>query len=141
MLTLFLIAAFFTLVLVGIAGFTLITGAILFFFPRVRSFAPFVLLVPTLTALGAAGGSWGLGAFADKFIEPLFAGAPLFGFLLGFPVGAFLGFPSALDLPVGFAIVSLLHMPTRPNHALQRTAAGHRGCNRRASWPPSLSLG
>ncbi len=28
-----------------------------------------------------------------------------------------------------------------PNHALQRTAAGRRGCNRRASWPPSLSLG
>jgi len=27
------------------------------------------------------------------------------------------------------------------NHALQRTAAGRRGCNRRASWPPSLSLG
>ena len=26
------------------------------------------------------------------------------------------------------------------NHALQRTAAGHRGCKRRVSWPPSLSL-
>ncbi len=26
-------------------------------------------------------------------------------------------------------------------HELQRTAAGHRGCNRRASWPPSLSFG
>ena len=30
---------------------------------------------------------------------------------------------------------------TRPNHALQRTAAGRRGCNRCVSWPPSLSLG
>jgi hypothetical protein len=30
---------------------------------------------------------------------------------------------------------------TPNNHALQRTAAGHRGCHRRASWPPSLSLG
>jgi hypothetical protein len=28
-----------------------------------------------------------------------------------------------------------------PNHALQRTAAGRRSCNRRVSWPPSLSLG
>lgn len=28
-----------------------------------------------------------------------------------------------------------------PNHALQRTAAGRRDCNRRALWPPSLSLG
>ena len=27
------------------------------------------------------------------------------------------------------------------NPALQRTAAGRRGCNRRASWPPSLSWG
>ena len=27
------------------------------------------------------------------------------------------------------------------NHALQRTAAGRRGCKRRVSWPPSLSLG
>jgi hypothetical protein len=27
-----------------------------------------------------------------------------------------------------------------PNQVLQRTAASRRGCNRRASWPPSLSL-
>ena len=32
-------------------------------------------------------------------------------------------------------------MTTLPNHALQRTAAGRRGCNRHASWLPSLSLG
>jgi len=30
---------------------------------------------------------------------------------------------------------------TPPNHALQRTGASRRGCNRRPSWPPSLSLG
>ncbi|SRR6266498_1857320 len=29
----------------------------------------------------------------------------------------------------------------RPNKALQRTAAGRRSCNRRVSWPPSLSFG
>ena len=29
---------------------------------------------------------------------------------------------------------------TWPNHALQSTAAGRRGCNQRVSWPPSLSL-
>ena len=28
----------------------------------------------------------------------------------------------------------------KANHALQRTAAGRRGCNRCASWPPSLIL-
>ncbi len=28
-----------------------------------------------------------------------------------------------------------------PSHSLQRTAAGHRSCNQRVSWPPSLSLG
>ena len=32
-------------------------------------------------------------------------------------------------------------MTVPPNHALQRTAASRRSCNRRASWPPSLSLG
>jgi integrase len=31
--------------------------------------------------------------------------------------------------------------PMRPNHALQRTAASRSCSNRRASWPPSLSLG
>ncbi len=31
-------------------------------------------------------------------------------------------------------------MTTPSNHALQRTAAGRRGCNWRVSWPPSLSL-
>src|SRR5258708_5850307 len=30
---------------------------------------------------------------------------------------------------------------TTPPNALQRTAAGRRGCHRRAPWPPSLSLG
>ena len=30
---------------------------------------------------------------------------------------------------------------TPPNHTLQRTAAGHRGCDSCAPWPPSLSLG
>ena len=29
----------------------------------------------------------------------------------------------------------------RPDHALQRSAECRRGCNRRVSWPPSLSLG
>jgi hypothetical protein len=27
-----------------------------------------------------------------------------------------------------------------PNHALQRTAVGRRGCNRRVLWPPALML-
>ncbi len=38
----------------------------------------------------------------------------------------------------------LPHTAMRPNelnHALQPPAAGHRGCNRRAWWPPSLSVG
>ena len=29
----------------------------------------------------------------------------------------------------------------QPNPARPRTAAGRRGCQRRVSWPPSLSLG
>jgi hypothetical protein len=31
-------------------------------------------------------------------------------------------------------------MTNVPNHALQRTAASRHCCNRRAPWPPSLSL-
>jgi len=34
-----------------------------------------------------------------------------------------------------------LGLLTRGPTMLQRTAAGRRGCNRRTSWPPSLSLG
>jgi phosphoglycolate phosphatase-like HAD superfamily hydrolase len=36
---------------------------------------------------------------------------------------------------------SVYEISNVPNHALQRTAAGRRGCNHRAPWPPSLSLG
>jgi hypothetical protein len=36
---------------------------------------------------------------------------------------------------------SLYEITSAAEHALQRTAAGRRGCNRRTSWPPSLSLG
>src|SRR6266542_1714493 len=32
-------------------------------------------------------------------------------------------------------------MPRRANLALQRAAASRHYCNRRAAWPPSLSLG
>ena len=35
----------------------------------------------------------------------------------------------------------MLLRETWPNRALQRTAAGRRSCNRRVSWPLSLSLG
>ena len=47
------------------------------------------------------------------------------------------------DAQHGFTIgaaegMVMTHLP--PNHALQRTAAGRRSCNRRASWPPSLSF-
>ena len=42
----------------------------------------------------------------------------------------------------GFVWMLMVRDSTRrPNHALQRTAASHHCCNRRASWPPSLSLG
>ena len=39
---------------------------------------------------------------------------------------------------IGCLLISIAFMITRLDHALLRTAAGHRGCNRRASWPPSL---
>ena len=37
-------------------------------------------------------------------------------------------------------VKTCIELTTTPNHALQRTAAGRRGCNPRAPWPPSLSL-
>ena len=43
---------------------------------------------------------------------------------------------------VGFQLFTSLLLVRRgwfANHALQRTAAGRRGCNQRAPWPPSLS--
>jgi hypothetical protein len=87
----FVIFAIPTLILVGIAALTLITGIVLFYFPRQRSIAPFVLFMPTLAALGAAVGSLGLFIVADRFFEPSFAGARYLGWLAGFPVGASLG--------------------------------------------------
>ena len=80
-----------TLIFVGIAALTLITGIVLFYFPRQRSIAPFVLFVPTLAALGAAVGPLGFFMVADKFFEPSFAGARYLGWLAGFPLGASLG--------------------------------------------------
>jgi hypothetical protein len=38
----------------------------------------------------------------------------------------------------GTPIESVFMTETVPPNALQRTAAGYRGCNRRVSWPPSL---
>ena len=35
----------------------------------------------------------------------------------------------------------LVRESEQPNPTLRRTAAGRRGCNRCASWPPSLRLG
>jgi enamine deaminase RidA (YjgF/YER057c/UK114 family) len=49
---------------------------------------------------------------------------------------------SRLLIPIGWSSLKLMPlsmMNKTPNHALQRTAAGHRGCNRRVLWPPSLS--
>ena len=48
--------------------------------------------------------------------------------------------PKAKILFTMFVLLLSLRV-NRSNTALQRTVVGHRGCNRRASLPPSLSLG
>ena len=98
MVLVFEIAALFTLAFIGLAVLTLTTGVIMFYLPRQRSIAPFVLLVPTLAALGAAGAPWGLFFLAHKFFEPRFAGAQYVGWLLGLPAGASLGLVLGLGL-------------------------------------------
>ena len=49
--------------------------------------------------------------------------------------------PGLMGLTLFVVGLILFARQTRSSKALQRTAAGRRGCKRRAPWPPSLSLG
>ena len=104
---LFLIAAFLTLALaivclVGLAG-----GIVLCFSQRLRFAAPFVLFIPTLAAMGAGVGSWGLAYLADEHArhyaehhsvsESMYV-LPFWAWPFGFAAGAILGFSIGLAL-------------------------------------------
>ena len=58
---LLLAAGILSLALVVIAVVSIIVGSILFFIPKLKSIAPFVLFVPSLGSLFSIGSSWGLG--------------------------------------------------------------------------------
>ena len=86
---LFLLAALITVVLGLVLLACLVAGIALCFVRGIRFVAPFLLFVPTLAALGAGGGSWGLGFLAYK-AYPMSV-LPFWGYVLGLPIGAGVG--------------------------------------------------
>jgi hypothetical protein len=86
---LLLIAALITATLGLVLVACLVSGLVLCFMRRLRFIAPFLLLVPTLEALGAVGGSWGFGFLAHS-AYPMSV-SPFSGYVLGLPVGAGVG--------------------------------------------------
>ena len=96
MLPLFLIAAVLTGILCLIALASIVGGTVFFFVPRLRPLASWVLFIPSLAALGAAGGAWGcgyLGVQTDGMSAlPFWAwiGGLLAGGVLGAVVGVLL---------------------------------------------------
>jgi hypothetical protein len=90
MLTLFPLAALITLALALVFVGSLIAGVVCCFIQRLRALAPFLLFVPSLTALGAGGGSWGLGYLANR-ASPMSA-LPFWGYAVGLLLGGALGF-------------------------------------------------
>jgi hypothetical protein len=91
---LFLLAALITVGLGLVLLACIISGVALCFVRRLKFLAPFLLFVPALAALGAGGGSWGLGFLAYK-ASPMSV-LPFWGYVLGLPIGAGVG------LVVGF---------------------------------------
>lgn len=91
MLAMLLTAAFLTLLLVFLLLGGLFSGIVFARIPWLRPAAPFLLLVPTLTAVGAGAGSWGLfflaWAHCDTLAVPAWAAGYPFGGALGFAAG------------------------------------------------------
>src|ERR1700726_3132181 len=93
---LFLVASLLTVAVSVIFVGSFVTGIVLCFMDRLRPVAPFVLFIPSLAALGAAVGSWGLGYLAYQ--HDSMSVLPFWAWLIGFPAGAALGFVSGLGL-------------------------------------------
>ena len=72
-----------------------VVGIVLWCIERTRSLAPFVIFVPPLAMLGAAGGSWGLACLAAMSESKISAAwmyyLPLWAWIIGNPVGGVLG--------------------------------------------------
>jgi hypothetical protein len=93
MLPIFILAAVLTGILALVALASIVGGTVFFWIPRLRSLAPWMLFPPSLAALGAAGGAWGLGYLAVRGAgsSPLPFWAWIGGLLAGGASGALLG--------------------------------------------------
>jgi hypothetical protein len=98
--TLFLLAAIITGILALVFGGFLVAGIVCCCICRFRFIGPYLLFVPPLAAIGAVGGSWGLGYLAHQH-DPMSV-LPFWGFVVGLPVGGGIG------LVLGFSLAFLL---------------------------------
>jgi predicted DNA repair protein MutK len=118
----FLIAAVLTIILGLLVVGSVVLGLAFACIRRTRAIAPFVLFVPTLAALGAGVGSWGLAWLANEHYARApsnFAGVlPFWAWIFGLLGGAVLGLVAGLVL----AGVALL---IGRNFRSTRTAAIH----------------
>lgn len=101
MLTIFFIAGLITVVLAMVAVVSFISGIVLWCFARTRFIAPFVTLIPTLAALGAVGGSYGLGYVLFRMAGEASV-LPFWGWVVGYPAGGYLGGVIGLSLALLF---------------------------------------
>jgi hypothetical protein len=111
----FLVAGLLTVAVAVIFLGSFVSGVVLCFIDRLRPAAPFVLFIPTLAALGATAGSWGLGYLAYEH-DPMSV-LPFWAWLLGFPAGAVLGFV------IGLGLALLIRKRFTPHHATLEPAA------------------
>jgi hypothetical protein len=88
---LFLLAAIITVLLALVFVGFLAAGIACCFIRRLKFLVPYLLLVPTLSALGAGCGSWGLGYLTHRMSGPMSV-LPFWGYVVGLPLGGALGF-------------------------------------------------
>jgi hypothetical protein len=91
-----LAAALLTLLLVLLLLGGLVGGLVFSRIPWLRPAAPFLLLVPTCTAIGAGAGSWGLFLLACAHWEDVAVPA----WAVGYPLGGAIGFAIGLTLAI-----------------------------------------
>jgi hypothetical protein len=100
--TLFLLAALITVAMGLIFFGFLVIGVALCFVRNLRFVAPYFLLVPTLFALGAVGGSWGFGYLTTRAVDPTSV-LPFWAYVLGLPAGGIAGLLAGIVLASRFS--------------------------------------
>ncbi len=92
----FLVPLFLTLVLVVLLVGGIVCGAALYALRPTRFAAPFVLFIPTLAALGAGLGSWGLAYLTYE--RDRTSDLAVLVWVVGYPAGAVLCFLAGVAL-------------------------------------------